>query len=120
MTPLPRKADMPVSLDDLQSSISAHAFSDERECMQAMFAALQPWEKKREAIFARAGALVTRIREAGSGSGVEAFLHTYGLDTREGVAVMCLAEALLRIPDPSTAGRLIRDKFEHTEWARYL
>src|SRR4051812_47159483 len=102
------------SLDALQLSISARAFADEQEYVQNLLAQLPPVEVKREAIFKRASALVTRIREAGSGNGVEAFLHTYGLDTREGVAVMCLAEALLRIPDPKTAGRLIRDKFEET------
>ena len=109
----------PDRLTQLQSQISASAFAEEQACVTHMLSELEPMAARRTAIFMRASALVKRIREVGS-KGVEAFLHTYGLDTREGVAVMCLAEALLRIPDPVTAGRLIRDKFEHTEWARYL
>src|SRR3990172_7341559 len=42
--------------------------------------------------------------------GLDSFLQEFGLSTREGIALMCLAEALLRIPDPETADRLIRDK----------
>ena len=44
-----------------------------------------------------------KLREAGPGLSVEAFLQEYGLSTKEGVAIMCLAEALLRIPDAATA-----------------
>ncbi len=108
------------TIEQLQSAISSHAFADEQQCVQSLLSTLETMEEKRPAIFKRASDLVTRIRAAGAGTGVEAFLHTYGLDTREGIAVMCLAEALLRIPDPSTAGRLIEDKFENTEWSRYL
>src|SRR6056297_2042095 len=43
-------------------------------------------------------------------SGIDAFLQQYGLDTQEGIALMCLAEALLRVPDNATADALIRDK----------
>lgn len=106
--------------DFIQSAISGHAFDDEQQCVQAMLASLDVISGKRPAIFSRASDLVTRIRAAGSGKGVEAFLNTYGLNTREGVAVMCLAEALLRIPDYTTADRLIQDKFENTEWNKYL
>ncbi|MGH6943443.1 MAG: bifunctional proline dehydrogenase/L-glutamate gamma-semialdehyde dehydrogenase PutA, partial [Geminicoccaceae bacterium] len=52
--------------------------------------------------------------------GVEAFLHEYRLSTREGIMLMCLAEALLRIPDAETADRLIRDKLSFGDWARHL
>lgn len=85
-----------------------------------MLANLDKLEDMRGAIFNRASELVTNIRAAGAGRGVEAFLRTYGLDTREGVAVMCLAEALLRIPDRITGNRLIQDKFEDTQWGKYL
>ena len=108
------------NLDTIQYSISGHAFDDEQQCVRAMLASLDTISGKRQAIFARASKLVTRIRAAGAGKGVEAFLRTYGLDTREGVAVMCLAEALLRIPDYTTTDRLIQDKFENTEWNKYL
>lgn len=56
-------------------------------------------------------------RKAGS---IEGFFQTYGLNSEEGVALMCLAEALLRIPDPATADALIRDKIAGTEWVKDL
>ena len=52
--------------------------------------------------------------------GIDAFLATYDLSSREGVVLMCLAEALLRIPDSATVDRLIRDKIGNTEWERRL
>jgi RHH-type proline utilization regulon transcriptional repressor/proline dehydrogenase/delta 1-pyrroline-5-carboxylate dehydrogenase len=70
---------------------------------------------------ARARELAQRVRDArGDRLGVEAFLHEYGLSTPEGVMLMCLAEALLRIPDPETADRLIRDKLAAGDWAGHL
>ena len=72
-------------------------------------------------IQARARDLAQRVRDArGDRLGVEAFLHEYGLSTPEGVMLMCLAEALLRIPDPETADRLIRDKLGAGDWAGHL
>src|SRR5205814_8097094 len=47
----------------------------------------------------------------------ESFLRNYGLSTREGVALMCVAEALLRIPDAATADALLREKFSQGDWA---
>jgi RHH-type transcriptional regulator, proline utilization regulon repressor / proline dehydrogenase / delta 1-pyrroline-5-carboxylate dehydrogenase len=62
-------------------------------------------------IDARAGALVAAIRaSAGRVGGVEDFLREYSLSTKEGLALMVLAEALLRVPDAATADRLIEDK----------
>jgi RHH-type proline utilization regulon transcriptional repressor/proline dehydrogenase/delta 1-pyrroline-5-carboxylate dehydrogenase len=62
-------------------------------------------------IDARAGALVAAIRaHAGGVGGVEDFLREYSLSTKEGLALMVLAEALLRVPDAATADRLIEDK----------
>ena len=53
-------------------------------------------------------------------SGIDAFLQQYGLDTDEGIALMCLAEALLRVPDAATADALIRDKIGQIEWGDHL
>ena len=52
--------------------------------------------------------------------GLDAFLQTYGLATEEGIALMCLAEALLRVPDPATADALIEDKLGSIDWAAHL
>jgi RHH-type proline utilization regulon transcriptional repressor/proline dehydrogenase/delta 1-pyrroline-5-carboxylate dehydrogenase len=49
----------------------------------------------------------------------ESFLRHYGLSTREGVALMCVAEALLRIPDPETADALLREKLGSGHWGEH-
>ncbi|MEM6266537.1 MAG: bifunctional proline dehydrogenase/L-glutamate gamma-semialdehyde dehydrogenase, partial [Pseudomonadota bacterium] len=53
-------------------------------------------------------------------SGIDAFLQQFGLDTEEGIALMCLAEALLRVPDAATADALIRDKLGEIDWGEHL
>src|SRR3982750_1482476 len=64
---------------------------------------------------APAGRLVKAVR-GHKPSGVDAFLHAYDLGSDEGVAMMCLAEALLRIPDAHTADELIADKLSGPDW----
>ena len=53
-------------------------------------------------------------------SGLDAFLQQFGLDTEEGIALMCLAEALLRVPDARTADALIRDTIGEIDWSEHL
>ena len=74
----------------------------------------------RAAIVARATALVEDIRSASDPSLMEVFLAEYGLSTDEGVALMCLAEALLRVPDPTTIDALIEDKIAPSDWSSHL
>jgi RHH-type proline utilization regulon transcriptional repressor/proline dehydrogenase/delta 1-pyrroline-5-carboxylate dehydrogenase len=69
-------------------------------------------------IDARAGRLVDSIRaHAGGLGGIEEFLHAYSLSTKEGLALMVLAEALLRVPDAATADALIEDKLAAGDWS---
>src|SRR5215468_5906365 len=71
-------------------------------------------------IDARAGRLIEDIRARTGGlGGIEDFLHAYSLSTKEGLALMVLAEALLRVPDAATADRLIEDKLKAGDWARH-
>jgi RHH-type transcriptional regulator, proline utilization regulon repressor / proline dehydrogenase / delta 1-pyrroline-5-carboxylate dehydrogenase len=71
-------------------------------------------------IDARARHLVEAIRaRAGGLGGIEDFLHAYALSTKEGLALMVLAEALLRIPDAETADRLIEDKLKAGDWTHH-
>jgi RHH-type transcriptional regulator, proline utilization regulon repressor / proline dehydrogenase / delta 1-pyrroline-5-carboxylate dehydrogenase len=71
-------------------------------------------------IFDRAADLVRAMREGRGGfSGVEELLREYSLSTKEGLALMVLAEALLRVPDAATADRLIEDKLAHGDFARH-
>src|SRR5499427_7243079 len=71
-------------------------------------------------IDARAAKLVEAVRaRAGGLGGIEDFLHEYSLSTREGLALMVLAEALLRVPDAATADRLIEDKLSAGDFAAH-
>src|SRR6185295_1319741 len=71
-------------------------------------------------IDARATALIEGIRENSGGlGGIEDFLHAYSLSTKEGLALMVLAEALLRVPDEATADRLIEDKLATGDWSSH-
>ena len=71
-------------------------------------------------IDARTTRFVKAIRaNTGGLGGVEDFLHAYALSTKEGLALMVLAEALLRVPDAETADRLIEDKLQAGDWARH-
>src|SRR3569833_2158477 len=75
------------------------------------------------AVHQQATAIATRLVEGARGrkaSGLDAFLQSYGLDTQEGIALMCLAEALLRVPDSMTADALIRDKLAGIDWSEHL
>jgi RHH-type proline utilization regulon transcriptional repressor/proline dehydrogenase/delta 1-pyrroline-5-carboxylate dehydrogenase len=72
-------------------------------------------------IAATARRLVEAVRRERLGKGgLDAFLQEYALSSPEGVALMCLAEALLRIPDAETVDRLIRDKLAPADWQRHL
>ncbi|MGB7914178.1 MAG: trifunctional transcriptional regulator/proline dehydrogenase/L-glutamate gamma-semialdehyde dehydrogenase, partial [Rhodomicrobium sp.] len=65
--------------------------------------------------------LVSKMRaERGHAFGVEALMKEFSLSTPEGVALMCLAESLLRIPDNETRDRLIRDKLSHGDWGAHV
>src|SRR6202163_2777638 len=63
------------------------------------------------------GLIEANRRRAGGLGGIEDFLHVYSLSTKEGLALMVLAEALLRVPDAATADRLIEDKLATGDWS---
>jgi len=74
----------------------------------------------RQAIADEAAGLVRQVRGGSTPTLMENFLAEYGLSTREGVALMCLAEALLRVPDFETIEALIEDKISPADWSRHL
>jgi RHH-type transcriptional regulator, proline utilization regulon repressor / proline dehydrogenase / delta 1-pyrroline-5-carboxylate dehydrogenase len=82
-------------------------------------AAMRPAARRRIAQAARRLVAAVRAKRLDNG-GLDAFLHEYALSSREGVALMCLAEALLRIPDTGTIDRLIRDKLAPADWKSHL
>lgn len=76
------------------------------------------WQQDTQTLARR---LVEKVRgERSRASGVDALMHEFSLSSQEGIALMCLAEALLRIPDRQTADRLIADKIGKGDWARHL
>jgi RHH-type transcriptional regulator, proline utilization regulon repressor / proline dehydrogenase / delta 1-pyrroline-5-carboxylate dehydrogenase len=95
-------------------------FADERALVDRLVseAALSP--ELRQGISKRTAGLVRRIRAEDEPSLMEHFLAEYGLSTREGVALMCLAEAMLRVPDAYTVDELIEDKIAPSDWGRHL
>ena len=81
-------------------------------------AALTP--DQRQAIVADAAGLVREIRESARPGLMEVFLAEYGLSTDEGIALMCLAEALLRVPDAPSIDALIEDKIRPSDWGQHM
>ena len=77
-------------------------------------------ETARSRIVDAAAKLVERIRSASRPSLMDVFLGEYGLSTDEGVALMCLAEALLRVPDADTIDALIEDKIAPSDWSSHI
>ncbi len=104
----------------LLDKISQHSFTDEYSCLSAMLPILTPCRHHASEILALASTLTINIREHKQNLSVEAFLQEYQLSSKEGVAIMCLAEALLRIPDRSTADALIKSTFSKKNWAAHL
>ena len=111
----------PPPWDGLRRAIAQAYRADESDCVEALLAqaALGPAADRR--IAERARKLVVAVREGRQGAGgIDAFLQEYELSSQEGVVLMCLAEALLRIPDGETADRLIRDKLGDADWEKHL
>ena len=96
-----------------------YAPPDEQVAASLMAQASRPGEAERR-IDAYATRLIEGIRaRAGGLGGIEDFLHAYSLSTKEGLALMVLAEALLRVPDAVTADRLIEDKLATGDWSSH-
>jgi len=100
----------------LREAITAAYRRPEQQCVLPLLDAATLPEPMREKIVDTAGALVRGLRARPHGSNVEALVQEYALSSQEGVALMCLAEALLRIPDEATRDVLIRDKVAGGDW----
>ncbi|WP_245258557.1 bifunctional proline dehydrogenase/L-glutamate gamma-semialdehyde dehydrogenase PutA [Methylopila sp. M107] len=104
----------------LREGVAAAAFRAETDCLPQLleFATLTPGEEA--AAHALATRLVRKLRGERNRGGVEGLIREYDLSNEEGVALMCLAEALLRIPDAETRNALIRDKIGGGDWRSHL
>jgi RHH-type proline utilization regulon transcriptional repressor/proline dehydrogenase/delta 1-pyrroline-5-carboxylate dehydrogenase len=107
-------------MDD-RSTLRALHRAPEREVLEPLLAAATLPSPVAERVAVRARTLVRATRAAHSpGSDITDFLKEYSLGTREGVALLCLAEALLRIPDAATADALIDDRIAGADWQAHL
>ncbi len=108
------------ALHDLRAATRDRHFAAEADCISTLLASHAPTKAERQASSAKAEALVADIRADGRPGLMEVFLGEYGLSTAEGIALMCLAEALLRVPDAGTVDELIEDKIAGASWAEHL
>ena len=107
--------------DKLRRRIRALAGADEGERVAALLAEADAALGDGDAITATATGLIEAIRgKQRYRAGINALLAEYSLSSREGVVLMCLAEALLRVPDRLTADRLIRDKLGGGDWRAHV
>jgi RHH-type transcriptional regulator, proline utilization regulon repressor / proline dehydrogenase / delta 1-pyrroline-5-carboxylate dehydrogenase len=105
----------------LRDAVRASIRVDEEQCVDDLLDQVTLTKASRERIGQMAVRLVEAVRATQPGQdGLDAFLHEYELSSREGVVLMCLAEALLRIPDSDTRDRLIRDKIGDADWEGHL
>jgi RHH-type proline utilization regulon transcriptional repressor/proline dehydrogenase/delta 1-pyrroline-5-carboxylate dehydrogenase len=113
--------ELPSAADAARARMTAAYSRDETQAMEELLvqAALPPAE--RDLVLARATELVARVRaKASQQSAVESFMREYDLSSEEGVLLMCVAEALLRIPDKDTADKLISDKLGEANWEAHV
>ncbi|HEV2332014.1 MAG TPA: bifunctional proline dehydrogenase/L-glutamate gamma-semialdehyde dehydrogenase PutA [Gammaproteobacteria bacterium] len=109
------------ALSPLRAAINELFLADETRCVDALLQAAILDAAARSRIQARAAGLVQTVRKnRASKGGIEEFLRQYDLSSQEGMVLMCLAEALLRIPDADTADKLIRDKIVNGNWQEHL
>ena len=104
-----------------RQAISEAFLADEDGILDRLIQKARMTPVEETATSALARTLITKVREQRPhASGVDAFTQEYALSSDEGVMLMCLAEALLRVPDADTQDRLIRDKLAGQDWERHL
>ncbi|MGI9306826.1 MAG: bifunctional proline dehydrogenase/L-glutamate gamma-semialdehyde dehydrogenase PutA [Gammaproteobacteria bacterium] len=107
-------------LSDLRRRIRAAGHAAESELLAALLRAANLDAAARAAVSSRAAGWVRGIRAEARPGLIETMLEEYKLSTKEGVALMCLAEALLRVPDAKTTDSLIADKIAAADWGAHL
>jgi RHH-type proline utilization regulon transcriptional repressor/proline dehydrogenase/delta 1-pyrroline-5-carboxylate dehydrogenase len=111
------------SRDDrpVHAAMDGRYLADERQCLLELLPLARPAPEDARAIADLARRLVEAVRaNPETKGGLDAFLRQYDLSSQEGILLMCLAEALLRIPDDETADRLIKEKLAAGNWEEHL
>ena len=110
MSPLPSR-----------DAIAQMLFADETELVRGLAQAARPSPEEARQIAELSRRLVASVRAGRrQQGGIDAFMQEYSLSSEEGVVLMCLAEALLRIPDAETQDKLIADKIGGRDWEGHL
>ncbi len=104
----------------LRAAITAAYRRPEPECVPFLLGQARVPANLAGDVETLASKLVDTLRGKRSGGGVEGLIHEFSLSSQEGVALMCLAEALLRIPDRATRDALIRDKISKGDWKSHV
>lgn len=108
------------SLETIRETIARNHLRNERDVLDELIKAAGFTDGFRADAVARGTEFVEAIRNDSKPGLMEVFLAEYGLSTDEGIALMCLAEALLRVPDASTIDALIEDKIAPSAWGEHL
>ena len=109
------------TFDGLRETIYRGYLADETEIIQRLLPLAELDAEQTQTVANTARILVEAVRSSGSNAiGIETFLREFKLSTQEGVLLMGLAEALLRIPDQATAEQLIRDTFSQGDWQQHV
>ncbi|RUO60505.1 bifunctional proline dehydrogenase/L-glutamate gamma-semialdehyde dehydrogenase PutA [Pseudidiomarina insulisalsae] len=107
-------------LGKLQRAITENYIVDEDAYLKELMQLVPAENEVLDQVTERTDKLVRTVRERADGGGVDAFLQEYSLDTKEGIILMCLAEALLRVPDAATADALIQDRLSGGDWQKHM
>ena len=111
---------MPRDLTEAMHIIETGSLAEEAGLVRELVAEAGLDAATRARIVDAGADLVRRIRSSAKPGLMEVFLAEYGLSTEEGISLMCLAEALLRVPDAETMDALIEDKIAPGDWGRHL
>ncbi|MBC8023518.1 MAG: bifunctional proline dehydrogenase/L-glutamate gamma-semialdehyde dehydrogenase, partial [Burkholderiales bacterium] len=112
---------MDLPLTPPRERLRANYLRDESEALPALIDEARLAPEAAERVQQHARALVEKVRtQQRAAAGMQSFLREYDLSSQEGVLLMCVAEALLRIPDAATADKLIRDKLSQGDWERHV
>ncbi|MCB9968239.1 MAG: bifunctional proline dehydrogenase/L-glutamate gamma-semialdehyde dehydrogenase PutA [Geminicoccaceae bacterium] len=108
------------AVSETRAAIRAKHDADEADAVRQLIDQLDLSPDRRKSVSEEAARLIRLVRDETDPTMMEAFLDEYGLSTGEGVGLMCLAEALLRVPDAETMDDLIEDKIAPSNWSAHL
>ena len=108
------------NLGAIRTRLRNHYLIDEQQLMAKLIDCLDLSIEERHSISDAAAHLVRQVRQDSLPTMMEKFLGEYGLSSKEGIALMCMAEALLRVPDKHTIDALIEDKIQSGDWSSHI